>query len=257
MLNGFEFRDLIVLAHAEEAGSEQSSLLKQRTFFLVFPLFIIVLVFVITALAMDARQSENIKRILFAMICLPILIATTYIAATTISLNLAAESKGPVHWHADFEIWNCGQKIDFKSPQGWSNRIGNPVFHEHGDNRIHVEGVILDRNDITLHHFFSVVGGSLSEISLTLPTDEGALTFHNGEACNGQPGKVQVFVYKTTEEGYTQQKLDPYVNYVLSPSAAIPPGDCLIIEYDVEKEKTDHMCVSYQHAIEEGELHGR
>ncbi len=247
----------LTLAHAEEEGSERSFLAKQQTIFIIIPVFIIVLVFVITALMMDARQSETTKRVLFAMISLPILIATAYIAYTTVSLNLAAESKGPVHWHADFEIWNCGEKIDLKDPKQWSNRIGNPVFHEHGDDRIHVEGVILNKEDITLHHFLQVLGGSLTENSFIFPTDEGSLTVHNGDICNGQSGKIQVFVYQTKEESYAQQKLDSFSEYVLSPYSAVPPGDCIIIEFDGEKERTDHLCASYQSAVERGELHGR
>lgn len=247
----------LVLAHNEEVGSERSFLVKQQTLFILIPVFIIVLVFVVTAIAMDAHQSETTKRVLFAMISLPLIIATVYIAATTISLNVAAESKGPVHWHADFEVWNCEQKVNLKDPKEWSNRIGNPVFHEHGDDRIHVEGVILDKEDITLHHFVRVIGGSLTKTSLDLPINEDSLVVHNGDLCNGQPAQVQVFVYKTADGSYIQQKLDPYTDYVLSPFAAIPPGDCIIIEFDVEKDRTDHMCTSYQVAIEGGELHGR
>ena len=107
----------------------------------------------------DKDRSEKTKIFLFLGIIIPIVLVTIYSAGSTIYLNIISETQGPVHWHADFEIWDCGQKIDLINPTGFSNRVGNPVFHEHGDDRIHVEGVVVEKKDVDLHSFFEVIGG--------------------------------------------------------------------------------------------------
>ena len=55
---------------------------------------------------------------------------------------------------------------------------------------------------------------------------------------------------------FEQQKLDNFEDYVLSPYTQIPPGDCIIIEFDAEKEKTEHICESYKVAVGRGDLSG-
>ena len=95
-----------------------------------------------------------------------------------------------------------------------------------------------------------------------MPTDEGMLEMRNGESCNGREGKLQVFLYKVTNPDsskkwiYRQEKLQDFDEYVLSPYSNVPPGDCIIIEFDSEKESTDKICASYTAAISRGELSG-
>lgn len=208
------------------------------------------------------EKTEKMKVVLFLGIAIPIILATVYSAGSTIYLNLISETKGPVHWHADYEIWTCGNKIDLIKPRGISNRIGSAVFHDHGDNRIHVEGVVTDKENVDLHNFFEIVGGYLDNSRLKIPTDQEIVEVKNLDLCNGQEGKLQVFLYKiknpdaTKNWVFEQQKLDNFEDYVLSHYSQIPPGDCIIIEFDVEKEKTGHICGSYSAAIERGDLSG-
>lgn len=171
-----------------------------------------------------------------------VLSITAYLIWSTISINLASVTKGPVHWHGDFEIYNCGRKVDLVDPKGLDNKVGTALLHEHNDNRIHVEGPVIDYKDISLGQFFEVVGG---------------LPLESQIECNGYPGVVQVFVYKTEENTFYQEKIVNFANYVLSPHSSIPPGDCIIIELDREKDKTEKLCTFYQVAIQKGELHER
>jgi hypothetical protein len=207
-------------------------------------------------------KSEKAKFLMFLGIVVPIIIATVYSAGSTIYLNLISETQGPVHWHADFEIWDCGKKIDLKDPEGFSNKIGSAVFHEHGDDRIHVEGVVVERDTVDLHNFFEIIGGSLTANSFSVPTHDGYTELRNGDLCNGQQGKLQAFLYKINNPEdnknwvYEQQKLENFEDYVLSPYASVPPGDCIIIELDAEKEKTEHICSSYEAGINRGDLSG-
>ena len=161
--------------------------------------------------------SDRVKKIVYFFIAVPIVIGTIYLAATTVYLNLVSETGGPVHWHADYEVWGCGEKYELADPSGFENRVGTPVLHEHNDNRIHVEGVLLKKAEASLGNYFDQVGGNLESDLLTIPTTKGLLTWKNGDKCNGQPGKWYVFV---------NGKLiaDPE-NYIISPYTLVPPGD--------------------------------
>ena len=147
-------------------------------------------------------------------------------------------------------------------PKGLSNRIGTPVFHEHADSRMHVEGVVVDTAEVDLHNFFEVIGGSLTNDYLSVLTDERIIEISNGNLCNGNSGKLQVFLYKiknpedTKNWEFEQQKLNNFEDYILSPYSRIPPGDCIIIEFGEEKERTDHICETYKVAEQRGDLIG-
>ncbi|MEK6951231.1 MAG: hypothetical protein AABX13_05920 [Nanoarchaeota archaeon] len=233
--------------------------LKQRSFNIAVGVTFYLVIITLVLLRYGKLFTSRQKWAFYLAIAVPVALVTLYAAGTTIYLNLTSHTAGPVHWHADFEIWNCGKQIDLRDPRGASNRIGTSTFHEHGDNRIHVEGVVVKLPDASLHRFFEVVGGKLAEEELRVPTNEGFVSVGKGDFCeNGEgdeEGKVQVFVYQTEGETYQQRKITD--EYVLSPQALVPPGDCLIIEFDREKEHTDKLCLSYQRAIERGELHGR
>ena len=179
------------------------------------------------------------KYFLFGAIVTLVLSITTYLIWSTIAKNVGSVTGGPVHYHADFQIWNCGEKVDLIDPEGFDNKVGTALFHEHNDNRIHVEGPILDYKNITLGKFFEVIGG---------------LPLESAVECNGYPGVVQVFVYQTEGNTFYQEKIADWANYVLSPHSSIPPGDCIIIELDRSKDKTDKICNFYQIAKEKGEL---
>jgi len=207
-------------------------------------------------------NNNRLKIITFSLIVLITVGATIYVVGSTIYLNVISETKGPVHWHADFEVWNCGEKLDLADPSGLANRVGTSTFHEHGDDRIHLEGVVVKYGDVSLHSFFHVIGGQLEDDSLSIPTNDGIIELQNGDQCNGKEGKLQVFVYNVNNPDerkqwvYEQTKLDDYENYVLSPFSNVPPGDCIIVEYDVAKDSTDKICETYKIAVDRGELSG-
>jgi len=208
------------------------------------------------------EKTEKLKIVLIAGILIPIILTTVYLATTTIYVNLISETKGPVHWHADYELWACDNKIELIKPKGLSNKIGNTVFHDHGDNRIHVEGVVIDKKDVDLHNFFEVVGGYLDRDKMTIPIDQGIVNLKNGDICNNIEGKIQVFVYSIINPydnknwKFKQRKVDNFENYILSPFSSILPGDCIIIEFGQEKEQTEHICETYKIAVQRGDVVG-
>lgn len=249
-----------LLAHEGEQEEERnpqdnndSNLqLKQRSFNLAVGVTFYLVIVTLALLRYGKLLSNGQKWWFYLAIAVPVVLVTLYAAGTTIYLNLTSHTEGPVHWHADLEIWNCGQKIDLRDPRGVSNRIGTSTFHEHGDDRIHVEGVVVELHNVNLHRFFEVVGGELTEEELVVPTDEGMVAASNDDNCGEEEGKVQVFVYQVQEGAYRQQKVTE--EYVLSPHSLVPPGDCIIIEFDREKERTDKLCSSYAAAVGRGEL---
>jgi len=254
----------VVFSHAEDEVGESEDLgetLKSTSANYIMIASIIVGILILFAIY-NKDRDEKTKIFLFVGIVIPIILATVYSAGSTIYLNLISETQGPVHWHADYEVWNCGEKIDLINPTGLSNRVGNPVFHEHGDDRIHVEGVVTEKNNVDLHNFFNVIGGILSNNYITMPTDNEIVELRNGDLCNGEEGKLQVFLYKIKNPDATknwifeQQKLENFEDYILSPYSQIPPGDCIIIEFDAEKEKTEHICETYKTTMQRGELNG-
>ena len=204
------------------------------------------------------KKIKKFKKYLFFCIVLVAIVTTILIVFSTLYTNFISETKGPVHWHADFEIWKCGKKLDLIDPKGLTNRIGTPVLHEHGDNRIHVEGVVVDFSDVDLHNFFDVVGGSLDKDNFIALTNNGIVEAKNGDLCNGEEGKLQVFVYEVLNpyrsQTFEQRKVEDFENFILSPYASVPPGSCIIIEFDKEKERTDKICETYKIAIESGNI---
>lgn len=183
-------------------------------------------------------ESEKLKKFLFILIVIPVILATFYFLLSAIYLNLVSETKGPVHWHADFEVWACGKKYLLADPQElFENKVGLPELHEHNDNRIHVEGVLLKKEQASLGNFFRAVGGSFDGNLLVIPTTEGLKRWKNGDVCSasgnvssntstptfisGQPSFWHVFVNENPIPIF-----DPH-NYVISPYPDVPPGDSI------------------------------
>jgi len=216
----------------------------------------------LTAIALLDKKASNItKHLLFWCIVIIIIITTLYSVTSTIYINHRSATRGPVHWHTDFEVWICGEKINLEDPTGISNRIGTPTLHEHNDNRIHIEGVLEHLEDGSLQNFFKVIGGEINHDSITLPTNEKIIKIINGETCEGQPATLQVYRYFITnpEEKpyiYQQEKLATYEDYLPAPYSYVPPADCIIITYGPRQETTTHICESYRVAENNGDIYG-
>lgn len=250
-------------AHGEEGESSMAGIdeyLVEMSINSVIIGSIIVAALTIYAIFRKGKKSEDMKWALFLGISIPVVFITVVMAGGTIYLNMISSTGGPVHWHADFEVWNCGESLDLEDPTGIENRIGSPVFHEHDDFRIHVEGVVVEEPDVDLHAFFDVIGGYVSTDMISMPTNDGMVDIRNGDLCRGQPGTLQAFLYRVENPDdlknwvYTQEKIENFPEYVLAPYSTVPPGDCLIIEFDEPKEFTDKVCETYRIAIDKGEL---
>ena len=254
----------IAYAHLEEETREKKidaeSLKSTSIRYIEIASFISIALIIISLYIKD--KNEKTKWLLFFGVVIPIAASTAYLAYSTVYLNLVSETQGPVHWHADYEIWVCGKQIELVKPKGLSNRIGSPLFHDHGDNRIHVEGVVADTRNVDLHSFFETVSGNLDKNVLEMPTENEVVKVKNGDSCNGEEAKLQAFVYKVINPDnakswvFDQEKIGNFPEHILSPYSNVPPGDCIIIEFAPEMEKTGHICATYETAMGRGELIG-
>ena len=222
------------------------------------------------------QKTERGRLFLFWGMTSVIIFVTAFITLDTIFKNIRSVTGGPVHWHADYKITVCGgspkavsesgetdhdhddhdhQNVDLVDPTGLANRVGDPVLHEHGDGRIHIEGTVESFADITLAEFFETTGGQLSNERMVVPTNEGLVDVANGASCpSGSTGTLQVFRYRTEGSLLFQDKLDDFSNYVISPHTTIPPGDCLILEFGEQKDSTESICDFLQIALNKGDL---
>lgn len=199
--------------------------------------------------------TSSAKKLLFICISVVTIAETLFLGGSTVYVNLISHSKGPVHYHADFELYNCGDKVNLLDPTGLSNKIGTSTLHEHNDDRIHLEGVVVVEDDQSLGKFFHVIGGYINTESISYPTDSGQVVLNNGDTCpDGAPGTLNVFVYKSINGKHVQQKVTDPAVYIYAPYSQVPNGDCVIIEFGPASESTEKICRSYQVAEKLGKI---
>jgi hypothetical protein len=241
---------------------------------------VLVILLGIAAVVVGNKKYEYVKVPLFVAIAATIILPSLLLMGSTVYVNTISESKGPVHWHTDIEFWVCGQEIELRNPTGFlSNKIGTSTYHEHDDKRIHLEGVVIKKEyDASLEKFMDVTDGDITQTSLVIATEDvifendldgdvprgdeevvrqfltrnsngqAQLSLENGKNCGeNQPAEVQVFLlrYNGDDETYTQTKLEDPARYVMRDESVVPPGDCLIVEFDVRKSSTDRLCKQY------------
>ena len=186
--------------------------------------------------------ESKYKKYVFMLFVIPTLLVTFYLAGHTVYKNIHSETGGPVHWHADFEIWVCGEKLDLVNPTGLKNKIGTPLFHEHDDDRIHVEGTVKSVEDVNVGSFFKTVGGKLTSDSFSYPIASGeTINVRNGQLCENAPSELRVYV--------NGKQIEDPANYMYYPHPGVPPGDCIIVEFGANlKDTTDKVCIFWESA---------
>ncbi len=210
-----------VLAHAGE---------EKKTGFYFFDAFVygVVSLALISLIAVhySKRMSKTEKKSVFVFYVVTAAVVTGYIAAGTVYLNWTSATGGPVHWHADFEIWACGEKLQLIESEGWENKVGAEDVHHHNDLRIHVEGVLQHLDEASVQEFFHAIGGELTENELTIPLrDKSVRTWRSGDLCpDGKMGKIRFFV--NGKENFDFGK------YIIAPYPDVPPGDFLNITFE-------------------------
>jgi hypothetical protein len=205
-------------------------------------LYVFGFVLVLAAISFKFREkmSENQKKLVFAVIAVSVIGPTLYAAGSTVYLNVISSSQGPVHWHADFEIRVCGEQVtNIIRAEFPSNRVGTPTLHHHDDFRVHQEGLVVNELDASLKAFFQVIGGKLTDTSITIPLEDGSkVTYENGMLCpDGKEGKLKLLYKNGATEGKFVES-EKIKDYVMSPFTNTilegGQGDALMIVFNSE-----------------------
>lgn len=231
----------LTLAHETEYHFEREELplYLSPSFFIIITGSWLILLTIIAVMAAK-NMNETLKKILFWLMVIPVVLSTFYVAGHTVYENIISPTNGPVHWHADYEVWACGEKLDLIDPKFPKNKIGTPVLHEHNDDRIHLEGTPLSLDEATLGYYFYVINGELDFGHLRYDAISGYVDVENGDQCpDGQEGILKVWV--------NGEKIQDPAKYRYYPDPLVPPGDCVIIEFSPgDPETTDRICASWE-----------
>ncbi len=177
------------------------------------------------------KLREQTKLFLFWSIVVLVSLSTLYLVAHTFYYNIFSETNGPVHWHADFEIWICGEQQTLPSSQFPSNKVGTPLLHHHNDYRMHIEGTVFSWGDVTVGSFFDAIDGTLGQTYIGIPQEDGSMKYwQNGDYCGKKQGMLHLYVQKGDAE--TWEEIEEIPSYIISPYADVPPGDRLKLMFE-------------------------
>ncbi|MBI5001761.1 hypothetical protein HZC31_00080 [Candidatus Woesearchaeota archaeon] len=223
----FVFGLPLVFAH----GHEPTLLEQLPSPLLVLFYTALLTVFLLLYAVFKKKMREKTKQVVFWSIVVLVSVSTLYIVAHTFYYNIFSETNGPVHWHADFEIWICGEQQILPSSQFPSNKVGTPLLHHHNDYRMHIEGTVFSWNDVTLSAFFNAIGGTLGQTYIGIPQEDGSLKYwQNDDYCGKKQGTLHLYVQKGDAE--TWEEIEEIPSYIISPYADVPPGDRLKIMFE-------------------------
>ncbi|MBY6293975.1 hypothetical protein GLU60_01145 [Nanohaloarchaea archaeon H01] len=221
---------------------------------------------ILTAVSIYREEELNLKdkNIMMNGFILALLIPSFYAAGAFVHQSQTSWSGGEIHWHADFEVivQEGGEyrQLDLIDPGQFcktttheselmcelNDRTGSTKYHEHNDDRIHLEGIFKEREDATLAAFFETFDGELSDERLIFPTNNRTVQ----KVENGETPKVLVHkgvggnrgwcaIAETgdvTEEDICTTETGEYAtspsDYVISPFKRGPSLDDIFVVYD-------------------------
>lgn len=145
----------------------------------------------------EGDLNEFQKNLVMNGFLVAILLPTLWAAGAFVHESETSWSNGEVHWHADFEVLveengelqrknlvDPGKFCeDTKHESSYmcklSDRTGSTEYHEHNDQRIHLEGTFKEREDASLSDFFETFGGELTNSRMVYPTNNGVVNVSN------------------------------------------------------------------------------
>ncbi len=133
------------------------------------------------------------KNVLMTGFLIAVLGTSLYTAGAFVHQSQTSWSGGEIHYHADFEVLaeQDGEleRLNLIDPANFcedteheasymcnvNDRTGSTEYHEHNDNRIHLEGTFKKRENATLSAFFEQFNGELTNEKLVYPTNDGTV----------------------------------------------------------------------------------
>lgn len=198
--------------------------------------------------------------------------AAAVFALATGFLTLKAPGHQAASWQAGISFWSCGEQLTVqKPPKGMSTHIGTtPYFYDGNTQTLHYEGLPKSAQpDANVSSFLEAMGGSLTSRSFSLPIDTQSIQFNtlnsqlistdqngksainvaNGKSCkdSNDQAAVQVFAFTINRfnNTYKQEKVTNPEQLVIGQESDPHLAQCIIIEFDTPKAKTEHLCQSY------------
>jgi len=145
----------------------------------------------------EGEMTEKQKYYTMAGFLTAIMIPTLYTAGAFMHESETSWSSGEIHYHADYEVLveqdGNLQRTNLVDPAKFcqnsnhestymckmNDRTGSKEYHEHNDQRIHLEGVFKTRKEASLAAFFETFGGELTNDRLVYPTNDGRINVTN------------------------------------------------------------------------------
>ncbi len=142
----------------------------------------------------DKQQNKRAvgKYVLLAVVVVLILGAVYGLKRLDTVTPDTAYTDAPVHWHAAFDVKVCGEDRDLPAESDGTahgkSMAGTTLSHHHFDNIMHIEGRVINPEDIKIGAFADRIGFTFDRDRLMEKT--------NGEACSegGASGQVKMFV---------------------------------------------------------------
>jgi hypothetical protein len=222
---------------------------------------------VLASISFYREEELNLrdKNIIMNGFLIAVLVPSLYTAGAFVHQSQTSWSGGEIHWHADYEVMveenNEYQQLDLIDPSNFceetrhesttmcslNDRTGSTKYHEHNDNRIHLEGIFKEREDAVLSAYFETFGGKLTNTELRYPTNERMVEKAEGNsetlkilinqgvggnrewcAIEKQSNLSQEDICRTSEGELATTPS----NYVISPYKRGPTLDDIFIVYD-------------------------
>lgn len=225
--------------------------------------FIVTMILAAVSFYREGDLTMHDKNVLMNGFLIAILLPSFYTAGAFVHESQTSWSNGEVHYHADFEVLveENGEieELNLVDPGNFcetatdqsrimcklNDRTGATEFHEHNDDRIHLEGTFKTMEEASLASFFETFNGELTNNRLVFPTNEGIVERHS----NGK--KLKILVHRGVagnrhwcavgenvpekdrcKNPYTGSYASSPSEYVVSPYARGPNLDDIFIVHD-------------------------
>lgn len=234
----------------------------------VVPIFQIGFILTILLGVVSVYREEDLtmkdKSLLMNGFLIAILVPSFYAAGSFAHESQTSWSGGEVHYHADFELFveENGElkELDLVDPGKFcdntsheskimcklNDRTGSKEYHEHNDDRIHLEGTFKTKRDASLAAFFEQFGGVLQNGKIVVSTNEGVVRKHDQDnktlkvLVNRGTGATrhwciigdQVPREDVCKDDYSGEPANSPAEYVISPYSRGPNLDDIFIIYD-------------------------
>jgi len=226
--------------------------------------FVLTLLLAALSFYREEELTMKDKNILMNGFLVAILVPSFYAAGAFMHESQTSWSGGEVHYHADFEILveENGElnELDLVDPGKFcestnhessvmcklNDRTGSKEYHEHNDDRVHLEGTFKKKRDASISAFFEQFNGILENGKLTAPTNDGLVNKQDSENMS-----LKILVNRGTgatrhwciigdqlpredvcKDDYSGEPAKSPAEYVISPYSRGPNLDDIFIIYD-------------------------